>query len=81
MKPWEAGQSLEEMAEKVMSIAMEGLVWKSEWKREAIGYGIEKLIIGCVVQDDIVGVDDLQEKIEAFEDTVQSVEIQSFSKC
>ena len=81
VKPWEAEQSIEEMANQVMAIAMPGLVWKAEWKKEPIGFGIEKLIVGCVVEDEIVSVDDLQEKMEALEEIVQSVDIQSFSKC
>ena len=81
VKPWEAEQKIEDMAKAVMAIEMEGLFWKSEWKKEPIGFGINKLIIGCVVHDLKVGVDDLQEKIEALEDMVQSVDIQSFSKC
>ena len=34
----------------------------------------------CVVEDDKVGSDDLTEKIEAFEDEVQSVDIAAFQK-
>ena len=81
VKPWEAEQAIEDMAAAVMAIEMEGLFWKSEWKKEPIGFGINKLIIGCVVHDLKGSVDELQEKIEALEDMVQSVDIQSFSKC
>lgn len=42
---------------------MDGLFWKSEYKKEPIAYGIHKLVIGCVVEDAKVGVDDLQDKI------------------
>ena len=42
--------------------------------------GIKKLQISCVVEDDKVGSDILDEKISAFEDHVQSVDIAAFNK-
>lgn len=59
---------------------MDGLFWKTEYKKAPIAYGVEKLIIGCVIEDEKVSADDLQEKIEAFEDLVQSVDIAAFNK-
>jgi EF-1 guanine nucleotide exchange domain len=38
-----------------------------------VGYGIKKLQINAVVVDDLVSVDDLEEKITSFEDYVQSM--------
>ena len=40
-------------------------------KLVAVGYGIRKLQISCVVEDDKVSTDDLEEKIVAFEDYVR----------
>lgn len=45
-----------------------------------VGYGIKKLQIGCVVEDDKVGTDQLEELITAFEDYVQSVDVAAFNK-
>uniref|UniRef100_A0A3P8V5R4 Translation elongation factor EF1B beta/delta subunit guanine nucleotide exchange domain-containing protein n=1 Tax=Cynoglossus semilaevis TaxID=244447 RepID=A0A3P8V5R4_CYNSE len=49
-------------------------------KRNMMGYGIKKLQIGCVVEDDKVGTDLLEEAITAFEDFVQSVDVAAFNK-
>jgi len=49
---------------------MDGLLWKTEYKKDPVAYGIFKLIIGCTVEDDKVSSDDLTEKIEAWEDLV-----------
>ena len=49
---------------------MDGLQWKTEYRKDPIAYGIHKLVIGCVIEDDKVSTDDLQTKIEAFEDSV-----------
>ena len=38
-----------------------------------MGYGIKKLHINCVVEDDKVSTDDLEEQITAFEDYVGSL--------
>ena len=60
---------------------MDGLVWKTEFKKEPVAFGVFKIIIGCVVEDEKVSVDDLQEKItEGYEDEVQSVDIAAFNK-
>lgn len=59
---------------------MEGLVWKQESRKEPIAFGVYKLIVGCVIEDDKVSTDDLQDAIQAFEDDVQSVDILSFNK-
>ena len=80
MKPYEAETNLDELAKKILEISMEGLFWKSEYKKAPIAYGVEKLIIGAVVEDAKVSTDDLQEQIEAFEDEVQSVDILAFNK-
>ena len=45
-----------------------------------IAYGIKKLQISCVVEDDKVSVDLLEEKITDFDELVQSVDIASFNK-
>jgi len=59
---------------------MDGLFWKSEYKKEPIAYGVHKLVIGCVIEDAKISSDDLQESIEKLEDFVQSVDIAVFSK-
>ncbi len=45
-----------------------------------IAFGMNKLQCGCVVEDAKVSVDDIYEKIEAWEDTVQSIDTVSFQK-
>ena len=80
VKPYEEETNLDELFQKILGIHMDGLVWKTESRKEPVAYGIYKLIVGCVIEDDKVGVDDLQEAIQAFEDDVQSVDILSFNK-
>ena len=59
---------------------MDGLSWKTEFKKEPVAYGVFKIIIGCTIVDDLVSTDDLIEQIEAFEDDCQSVDIAAFNK-
>lgn len=49
-------------------------------KLQPMAFGINKLQIVCVIEDAKVSVDDISEKIEGFEDFVQSVDIASFNK-
>ena len=61
----------------VRSIEKDGLVWGLS-KLVAVGFGIKKLQINLVIEDDKVGLDDLQEEIAEFEDYVQSSDIVSY---
>lgn len=82
VKPWEAGQDLDSLAEKILAIEQDGLLWKTETRQDPIGYGIFKLIVGCTIEDAKVSIDDICEKISTdFESEVQSVDILSFNKC
>jgi elongation factor 1-beta len=79
VKPWDDETPMDELEKSVREIAMDGLLWGSS-KLVDIGYGIKKLQITCVIEDDKVGTDDLTEQIMDLEDYVQSVDIASFNK-
>ena len=67
------------LEKSVRGIVMDGLVWGSS-KLVPVAYGVKKLQIQCVIEDDKVSTNDLEDKITAFEDLVQSVDIVSFNK-
>ncbi|XP_075685961.1 elongation factor 1-beta [Rhinoderma darwinii] len=79
VKPWDDETDMSKLEECVRTIQMEGLLWGSS-KLVPVGYGIKKLQIQCVVEDDKVGTDVLEEKITAFEDFVQSMDVAAFNK-
>lgn len=58
---------------------MDGLVWGGS-TFVAIGFGIKKLQINVVVEDDKVSLDDLQARIEEDEDHVQSTDVAAMQK-
>jgi elongation factor 1-beta len=70
---------MEKMKAKVLAIEMDGLVWGAS-KFVEIGYGIKKLQVNLVVEDDKVFMDDLQDKIAEDEDNVQSSDIVHMQK-
>ena len=82
VKPLDSETNLDELAQRIFkTITKEGLFWKTEYKKEPIAFGIEKLIIGFSCEDEKISVDnDVVEKIEEIEDLVQSVEITAFNK-
>lgn len=63
----------------VRGIEKDGLVWGAS-KLVAVGFGIKKLQINLVIEDDKIGLDDLQEEIAEFEDYVQSTDIVSLNR-
>jgi len=79
VKPWDDETNMEELEKNVRSIELDGLLWGAS-RLVPLAYTIKKLQITCVVEDDKVGTDILEERIMAFEDHVQSVDIASFQK-
>ncbi|KAJ1078928.1 hypothetical protein K5549_010379 [Capra hircus] len=65
VKPWDDETDMAKLEECVRSIQADGLVWGSS-KLVLVGYGIKKLQRQCVVEDDKVGTDMLEEQITAF---------------
>ncbi|CAG2055046.1 unnamed protein product [Timema podura] len=79
IKPWDDETDMKAMEIKVRMVETDGLLWGAS-KLVPLAYGIHKLQISCVVEDDKVSVDWLQETIEAIEEYVQSVDIAAFNK-
>ena len=81
VKPLESETDLDVLGARIIKeVAMDGLIWKTEFKKAPVAYGIFKIQIGCTVEDLKVSTDDLIEQIEAMDDMVQSVDIAAFNK-
>ncbi|KAF9450758.1 hypothetical protein P691DRAFT_797728 [Macrolepiota fuliginosa MF-IS2] len=74
VKPWDDETDMAALEAGVRAIEQDGLLWGAS-KLVAIGYGIRKLQITLVVEDEKVSMDELQEKIAELEDYVQSSDI------
>ena len=70
---------MNEMLKQVKTIEKDGLIWGAS-KLVPVGYGINKLRIVMVVEDEKVSIDEVQEQIAEFEDFVQSVDVESMQK-
>ncbi|KAF8824608.1 hypothetical protein F5879DRAFT_148471 [Lentinula edodes] len=79
VKPWDDETDMEALEKSVRSIEKDGLVWGSS-TLVAIGYGIKKLQITLVIEDEKISTDELQEEIAEFEDYVQSTDIAAMQK-
>jgi len=79
VKPWADDTDLDAMKDACVSIEMDGLTWGAS-KLVPVGYGIKKLQIMCTVEDDKVSIEELGEKMEAFEEFVQSVDVAAMNK-
>ena len=68
-----------ELEAAVRAIQHDGLVWGAS-KLVPIGFGIKKLQINIVVEDDKISVSDLEEEIQEIEDYVQSTDVAAMQK-
>ena len=81
IKGWEEGQDLEALAKKIIStIKKDGLQWNTGYKLEDVAFGIKKLVIAFLAEDDKCSVQEIQDELESWKDDIQSVDIVSFNK-
>jgi translation elongation factor EF-1beta len=81
VKPCDSETNLDDLNTKIKAeITMDGLNWNQDYKKEPVAFGIFKLIVGACVEDEKVSTDDIEEKIMAMDEFVQSIEIASFNK-
>lgn len=79
VKVYEETTDLNKLFEKIKQITMDGLVWNGEPKIIPVAFGMNKLQVGCVVEDLKVSTEDIFEQIEGWEE-VQSTDTVSFQK-
>lgn len=79
VKPWDDETDMKELEAQVRKIETDGLLWGAS-KLVPLAYGIHKLQISCVVEDEKVSIDWLTEEITAIEEYIQSVDIAAFNK-
>jgi len=77
VKPWDDETDLVKMEELVRGVKLDGLTWGPS-KLVDVAFGIKKLQISCVVEDEKVSTEDLEDAITAFSDHVQSMDIAAF---
>ncbi|KAF3990322.1 hypothetical protein FT663_02164 [Candidozyma haemuli var. vulneris] len=79
VKPWDDETDLDELLANVKAVEIDGLTWGAhQWI--AVGFGIKKLQINLVIEDEKVSLDDLQASIEEDEDHVQSTDVAAMQK-
>ncbi|GJJ76857.1 elongation factor 1-beta [Entomortierella parvispora] len=79
VKPWDDETDMAALEAHVRGITMDGLLW-GQSKLVPIGYGIKKLQINCVIEDELVSLDVLEEAIMEAEDYVQSMDMAAMQK-
>ncbi|KAJ6036560.1 hypothetical protein N7540_000839 [Penicillium herquei] len=79
VKPWDDETDMAALEAAVRGIEKDGLVWGTS-KLVTVGFGIKKLQINLVIEDEKISLSDLEEEIQEFEDYVQSTDIATMNK-
>jgi elongation factor 1-beta len=79
VKPLDDETDLKALEAKIRGITQDGLLWGA-CDHIPVAYGIKKIRILAVVEDEKVSTDGLQEEIESWDDMVQSTDIHAFNK-
>ena len=64
VKVYDQETNLDELAQKILKREIPGLVWNNQPKKLDVAYGMQKLQIGCVIEDDKVLTYDIFDPIE-----------------
>jgi elongation factor 1-delta len=79
VKPWSDETDMKLMEQEVRKITLDGLLWGAS-KLVPLAFGIHKLTISSVVEDEKVSIEWLTEEIEKLKDLVQSADVAAFNK-
>ncbi|KEY71035.1 hypothetical protein S7711_00859 [Stachybotrys chartarum IBT 7711] len=79
VKPWDDETDMAALEAAVRAIEKDGLVWGAS-KLVPVGFGIKKLQINLVIEDEKVSMTELEEEIQEFEDYVQSTDVAAMQK-
>ncbi|KAI1447907.1 putative elongation factor 1-beta [Annulohypoxylon stygium] len=79
VKPWDDETDMAALEAAVRGIEKDGLVWGAS-KLIPVGFGIKKLQINLVIEDEKISLSDLEEEIQGFEDHVQSTDVFAMQK-
>ncbi|CAI4216632.1 unnamed protein product [Parascedosporium putredinis] len=79
VKPWDDETDMAELEAAVRAIEKDGLVWGGS-QLIPLGYGIKKLQINLVIEDEKISVSELEEEIQEIEDYVQSTDVAAMQK-
>ncbi|EEU47803.1 uncharacterized protein NECHADRAFT_102367 [Fusarium vanettenii 77-13-4] len=79
VKPWDDETDMKALEAGVRAIEKDGLTWGAS-KLVPVGFGVSKLQINLVVEDEKVSIGDLEEEIQELEDYVQSTDVAAMQK-
>ncbi|EPY40274.1 elongation factor 1-beta [Angomonas deanei] len=79
IKVWDETIDLEALAAKLKATEKPGLTW-GQHKLVPVAFGMKKLQMLIVIEDDKVSCDDLEEMVMSYEDEVQSMDIVAWNK-
>jgi elongation factor 1-beta len=79
VKPWDDETNMKELEAGVRALEKDGLVWGAS-TLVPVGFGVRKLQINLVIEDEKVSLDELQEEIAELEDWVQSSDVVAMQK-
>lgn len=74
VKPAEVDSDLDAVEERIRGITMEGLKWGEVFQKVPVAFGIVKLVISAVCEDEKTSIVDIEDEIESWDDLVGSIE-------
>jgi elongation factor 1-beta len=79
VKTWDDTVDLEALAQKIKGNVRDGLMWGAH-KQAPVAFGVKKLQLLFVIEDDKVSSEDIEEIIMQYEEEVQSMDVVAWNK-
>mmetsp|Transcript_41521 Transcript_41521/g.54660 ORF Transcript_41521/g.54660 Transcript_41521/m.54660 type:complete len:237 (+) Transcript_41521:48-758(+) len=80
VKPLEAGQDMKKLEESIRALTLDGLTWGEQFGVVDVAFGIQKMLIQCVIINEKVDTASIEELLESLEDQVQSVDLATMNR-
>lgn len=55
--------NLDDLAKQIQAVQIEGLQWVKSWEVKSLFYGLSALIMGCIIIDELVPLEDINRAI------------------
>ena len=79
VKAWDDTVDLEALAAKIKSNVVDGILWGAH-KLAPVAFGLNKLQLLFVIEDEKVSSDDIEDLIMAYDEEVQSIDVVAWNK-
>jgi translation elongation factor EF-1beta len=79
IRPWDYDMEIGTLIVAVLGLNLEGLTWGAN-TTENVGYGIRDFIVTAVLDETLISIDDVIDRLTEFDDIISRVDVPLWNK-